>query len=287
MLKSHIIYFLGIDRDKTPYSPTRRFSIAAYNRVIGRIMDHGPDNMTIDDVKKLQLTEYMKQKICGYFGKKIPKKANREILRSSVANITGIGYKKADELIKAGLSEVDQLTSEKYYSMLNTDSQIAVKHKPLKKIPYKMIKEIVHILTKFKDTILVGGHRRKKTFSKDIDVMLVSKNSDALDKYTEYLTSKFKVIVYLKGPDKVSMLIKHKSYLKLDVFKTTPSSRHSMLLYATGSKNFNIKMRAIAKKQGYLLNQNGLFKDGKKIDIRSEKGFFKKLKMSYVEPENR
>lgn len=289
MLIKNIIYFLGVDRDSTPYTKTRRFSIIAYNRAIKKILDshHDDDNITKKDVEKLQLTTYMKEKIKAYFGKNVPVSAEKKILKSLLSNITGIGSKKADFLISKGLKNIEQLTTKKYRDLLNADTQYAIKYNPMKKIPHTTIKKIAPMLTKFPNSIIVGGFRRKKPFSKDIDIMIVSKNKNILDSYVTHLKKHFKTIVYIKGVDKISLFIKVKQYIKLDVFRTIPASKYAMLLYSTGSKFFNIKMRAAAKKQGYLLNQNGLFKDGKKINIKSEKGFFTKLGIVYVEPEKR
>ena len=289
MLTKHIIYFLCGDRDNTPYTKTRRFSIIAYNKVIKKILDsHSPNERVSEkDIDTLHLTKYMTEKITNYFSKKVPATAEKSILKSLLTNITGIGSKKADELINKGLKNVKQLNKKKYLDLLNTDSKIAIKYKPLKKIPHSTIKKIASILVKFPGTFIVGGFRRKKSFSKDIDVMIVSKNKNVLGAYIKHLKEHFNVVVYLKGDDKISLLIKKNVCLKLDVFRTLPASKHAMLLYSTGSKFFNIRMRAIAKKQGFLLNQTGLYKNGKKIIIRSEKGFFTKLGMPYIEPEKR
>ena len=47
-------------------------------------------------------------------------------------------------------------------------------------------------------------------------------------------------------------------------------------------------MRSIAKRKGYLLNQNGLFKNGHKVSgLKNEKDYFKILDMDYLEPEAR
>ena len=83
------------------------------------------------------------------------------------------------------------------------------------------------------------------------------------------------------------MSYKKNTNYKVDIFRTEKKYKNAMLLYATGSKVFNIKMRTIAKKKGYTLNQKGLYKNGKLIPIKSEKGFFKKLDMDYLEPEER
>jgi DNA polymerase/3'-5' exonuclease PolX len=116
-----------------------------------------------------------------------------------------------------------------------------------------------------------------------------------------YLQTQFNnVRVYAHGKDKVSLVIlvtkdaKRHIYYKVDVFRSSPKTQYSMLLYSTGSKQFNIRMRGVARKKGYLLNQNGLFKldkNGKSnktpIPVKSEKDFFRILGMKYVLPENR
>jgi DNA polymerase (family 10) len=59
------------------------------------------------------------------------------------------------------------------------------------------------------------------------------------------------------------------------------------MLYSTGSKENNIRMRAKAKSQGLLLNQYGLFKKGEKINLKTEKDYYDYLGMKYLEPHER
>jgi DNA polymerase (family 10) len=58
-------------------------------------------------------------------------------------------------------------------------------------------------------------------------------------------------------------------------------------LYFTGSYEFNEKMRGIAKRQGYKLNEYGLYKGEKLIQIYCEKDVFDILGMNYLEPKDR
>ena len=67
-----------------------------------------------------------------------------------------------------------------------------------------------------------------------------------------------------------------------------------MLLYAIGSKKSNIKMRSLARRKGYILNQYGLYKlkdyntkNAEPMPVKSERDFFKILKIPYVSPHNR
>ena len=103
------------------------------------------------------------------------------------------------------------------------------------------------------------------------------------------------IVLLSKGEDKIAFLLrvdkilklKNPIYYKIDVFRTSKKNKPAMLLYSTGSKQFNINMRNIAKKMGYKLNQEGLFKNNKQIILKTEKDFFKKLKMQYLFPEKR
>ena len=95
------------------------------------------------------------------------------------------------------------------------------------------------------------------------------------------------------GSNKMSGLILYnKNYLKFDAFRCLPINKYATLLTTTGSKTFNIKIRALAKKNGVILNQYGIYrlgKDNKKllIPVRSEKDFFTILKIPYIPPNQR
>lgn len=101
-------------------------------------------------------------------------------------------------------------------------------------------------------------------------------------------------------------------FYKLDVFRAPVAEAVPMLLYATGSKEFNIAMRAKAKKMGLLLNQHGLFKirqtsrtrtrtnisrksadvgaavnSLERINLPNERAYFDYLNIEYRPPEQR
>jgi DNA polymerase (family 10) len=123
--------------------------------------------------------------------------------------------------------------------------------------------------------------------------MIISNKKNILEDYLKYLDSQIpNIYIYSKGNDKISIILEidSKHRYKADIFRTNIEMQYSMLLYSTGSKNFNIKMRGRAKQLGYLLNQKGLFdKDGNKIiaSNSNEKMYFKTLNMKYLKPEDR
>ena len=78
---------------------------------------------------------------------------------------------------------------------------------------------------------------------------------------------------------------------RLDIRLIPLESFFTAYLYFTGSYEFNERMRGIAKRQGYKLNEYGLYKKTgdtyKLIKVKSEEDIFKVLGMDYVEPEKR
>ncbi|HEX2964932.1 MAG TPA: PHP domain-containing protein, partial [Syntrophorhabdaceae bacterium] len=59
------------------------------------------------------------------------------------------------------------------------------------------------------------------------------------------------------------------------------------LMYFTGSKEHNVKLRGIAKKKGLKLNEYGLFRDETLIKCRNEADVYRVLDLDYVPPELR
>ena len=61
------------------------------------------------------------------------------------------------------------------------------------------------------------------------------------------------------------------------------------LLYFTGPKEHNITLRSLAKKQGFKLNEYGLYENesGLKLRTESEADIYKLLKCEYQTPEKR
>lgn len=119
------------------------------------------------------------------------------------------------------------------------------------------------------------------------------------DMFREKINTNSKYLEFKKpfalGENKASVILvvkfpKYKKIkIKTDVFFTPPEEYLFMLLFVTGSGQFNIRMRSQAKRLGYLLNQKGLYeKDtGKQVPIKNEKELFKLLKIGWKEPHER
>jgi DNA polymerase/3'-5' exonuclease PolX len=294
-------------------NPSSTFIFQAYSNIVSRVKESfsSSEAITPKKIDKLKISDGMKEKLKKMLNKKIfsakkktsTKKSKKVELKNELVKYLGLGVKKADVLIKEGLTSAAQLTQKKYFDKLPLETRTIIKTKPLRKISHENIKAIEKELTldckhvgnltneKYK-AVIVGSYRRKSAYSRDIDVMIVSDSTDPLEQYLKALKEKFTTNVYSKGLGKMSLVLKGsktQGYYKLDAFVTSKKDKAAMLLYSTGPKMFNIKMRAKAKAAGYLLNQEGLHsrKTNKKIEINSEKDLFTKLKMAYVDPEKR
>jgi len=157
----------------------------------------------------------------------------------------------------------------------------------------KLIKKMLHKLSKTAKIEVVGSYRRKHYESGDIDMILVDpKNKkDLLRKLVEELKHSNLVLgTFSFGDTKFSGIIKTPySYRarQLDILFVPYEDYHTALLHFTGSGILNRRMRLIAKDKGYKLSEKGLFKGKKKIPIKSERQVFEILNIPYLEPHER
>jgi DNA polymerase/3'-5' exonuclease PolX len=309
-MKFYELYFLfskEMNKAKKAYNnlPSQKYIIIAYNNVLKKLQTTYKDSISVTDDKiyMLDITNHMKEKLIDISYTKLSKAAAEKIklghvtqkLKAELTSLLGIGDKKADELIAEGLRSTAQLKLKKWNDRLNLDTQIILKHKP-EYVKFSEISAIEHKLTTgfSKKVMIVGSYRREKPVMKDIDILFLADRSQTFDAYITYLKKVFKgnIWIYANGPDKTSLIIKsgNKKY-KADIFIATPDNYYAMLLYTTGSRQNNITMRARARSQGYILNQNGIFDrvSGKKINnaTDNEKKLYNILSMQYVPPAQR
>ncbi|MEW5757960.1 MAG: DNA polymerase/3'-5' exonuclease PolX [Candidatus Omnitrophota bacterium] len=145
----------------------------------------------------------------------------------------------------------------------------------LKKIPY--IKKIMP----------AGSLRRCKESIRDIDILVISKKPhEVMDAFTK-LPQVTRIIA--KGQTKSSVLTSDNTQVDLRVLEE--SSYGAALIYFTGSKEFNIKLRQLAIKKNFKINEYGIFsakgKNNKRIAGKTEEELFKTLGLKYIEPELR
>lgn len=132
-----------------------------------------------------------------------------------------------------------------------------------------------------------GSLRRMKETVRDIDILVVSDSpEEVMNAFTGLPQVKD---ITAKGETKSSIITKENAQVDLRVVEA--KSFGAALLYFTGSKNFNIKIRQIAIKIGLKVNEYGVFSIKKEKETylcgRTEEEVFKKLGLTYIAPELR
>ena len=132
---------------------------------------------------------------------------------------------------------------------------------------------------------IAGSLRRFRETVKDIDLLITTaKPAPVMNAFTSHPLVE---TVIAHGETKSSVRLN--MGINVDLRVVSKDEFPFALMYFTGSKEHNIAMRARAQKQGYKLNEYGLFKrnSAKSLALKSEEDVFKTLGLSYIPPELR
>ncbi len=128
-----------------------------------------------------------------------------------------------------------------------------------------------------------GSLRRMKDTVRDIDILVSSSEpKKVMDTFVKLPQIKE---VLAKGPTKSSAVTE--DGIQVDVRVIESASYGAALMYFTGSKAHNIRLRQIATKDDLKLSEYGLFKKKKRVAAKTEKEIYKALGLSYIAPELR
>ncbi len=127
-----------------------------------------------------------------------------------------------------------------------------------------------------------GSTRRMKETVGDIDILATGNNLEIIEAFVNLPNVKE---ILWKGTKKATVIVEEGEQVDLRVIE--PDSYGSALQYFTGSKAHNIHLRTICLKQGYKLNEYGLFKGDEKIAGKTEEEIYSALGMDTPPPEIR
>lgn len=162
------------------------------------------------------------------------------------------------------------------------------------------VKEILARLKNLKEIeqiSIAGSVRRMKETIGDVDVLVAVKSkkparyasqakcSDAGGVMDFFVQLPGVIKIWGKGHTKSS--VRMSEGFDVDIRVVAKKSYGSALQYFTGSKEHNITLRRFAIKKGLKLNEYGLFKGKKMIAGWDEKGIYRALGLSWMEPELR
>ena len=152
---------------------------------------------------------------------------------------------------------------------------------PLAEDIVRRIKDIAPV-----DNIEVAGSiRRRKDTVRDIDILTTSKQPEAVMDAFVKLPHVSRVLMH--GPTKSSVITE--DGIQVDLRVVDADSFGAALLYFTGSKQHNIKLREMAVRAGLKISEYGVFKEPgeKRIGGKKEEDVYKALKLPFIPPELR
>lgn len=233
-------------------------------------------------------------------------------LLDELENIYGIGHARAIELVnKYGVGSINDLKERidngeiivsetiakgiKYYGII----KLHIPRSEIDDIYIYLADKLLSIDPELFGTVC-GSYRRLKMFSNDIDFLVIDsshQNFEAqrhkfetfiqsiiddgfiIDYFTKKSSSKFMAICRLSPNHDVR---------RIDIRFVGYHYYYYSLLYFTGSKDFNRKMRQIALDNNMSLNEYGMTTVNNLYhDALKEKDIFDYLSMEYVQPDQR
>lgn len=283
------------------------FRARAYQKAQETIMAYPDDIMSPSDLKgKPGIGETIMDKLNEYVQtgtlKVLEREKNNPV--NILAEVYGIGPKKAKDLVDQGITSIAQLSENQ--QLLNDIQKVGLQYYEdiLKRIPRSEIEDYKAIFEKAfpKGTDgkmeIVGSYRRGAQSSGDIDVIITSNSPRVFTTFVDNLI-KEKIILYVlsRGPTKCLVIAKIPSSdaaRRVDFLYTNPEEFPFAILYFTGSKIFNTVMRHIALEKGYTMNEHGIYKmeakkKGEKVQhtFTSEEDIFDFLALEYKSPIER
>ena len=283
------------------------FRARAYQKAQETMMAYPGDIVSPNDLKgKPGIGPTIMEKLNEYMETGTLKILEREKTNpvNILAEVYGIGPKKAKELVDNGITSIAELRENQ--QMLNDIQKVGLHYYEdiLKRIPRS---EIEDYKAYFENAIpkvanvkmeIVGSYRRGAESSGDIDVIITSSDPQVFIKFVDNLL-KEKIILHIlsRGPTKCLVVTKIPSSdaaRRVDFLYTNPEEFPFAILYFTGSKIFNTVMRHIALEKGYTMNEHGIYKmeakkKGEKVNhiFKSEKDIFDFLGLEYKSPIER
>jgi DNA polymerase (family 10) len=132
---------------------------------------------------------------------------------------------------------------------------------------------------------VAGSARRRKETVGDLDVLVSSTDPSIVTE--RFVTMPPVARILAQGPTKSTVVLENR--LQVDLRVILPESYGAALQYFTGSKEHNVKLRTIGVKEGFKLNEYGLFRrdTDELVAAEDEADIYEALGMDWMPPELR
>lgn len=195
------------------------------------------------------------------------------IRTGALARLQGFGPKRIDNIRKA--LKIDKEARGRHL----LDQALDIGNRLLR---------LVRNIPAIQQAELAGSLRRRKETIGDIDILATcdpSKRKSAIRNFTRLPLVKQ---INAAGDTKASILLETPN-IQADLRIVDPTAFGSALLYLTGSREHNIRLRSLARDSHRKINEYGLFADegNKRIAGETEASLYQALGLDYIEPELR
>ena len=132
---------------------------------------------------------------------------------------------------------------------------------------------------------VAGSARRRKETVGDLDVLVSSLDPEVVTKRFVNMPPVARILA--QGPTKSTIVLENR--LQVDLRVIPPESYGAALQYFTGSKEHNVKLRTIGVREGFKLNEYGLFRrdTDELVVAEDEAKIYAALGMDWMPPELR
>ena len=132
-----------------------------------------------------------------------------------------------------------------------------------------------------------GSLRRGKETVGDLDLLCEAKDGPAVVKAFTKLPHAKKILAAGDTKGAITVFNPEGGEIQVDLRVVPGESFGAALQYFTGSKEHNVKLRELAVKKGWKLNEYGLFDGDRMLAGKDEASIYKKLGLPLIAPELR
>jgi len=130
---------------------------------------------------------------------------------------------------------------------------------------------------------IAGSFRRGRETVGDLDLLVTSRTPEAVFDVFSALPEVREV--RLRGGTKETVILANG--LQVDLRVVEPEEFGAALLYFTGSKDHNVRLRTLARERGLKVNEYGIFRGDERIAGRTEAEVYAALGLAWIPPELR
>lgn len=201
------------------------------------------------------------------------KDLEKAIQAGNLKGLTGFGPKRIDNMLRGLKLYKESHTRMLLADALKTGDELLLKLRKIRKI---------------RKAELAGSLRRRKETIGDIDIIASARARDSRQIVAQLLALPEVDRVLAKGETKVSFLTRDMQ-TQVDIRIVQEEQYGAALLYFTGSKEHNVRLRELAKQKGWKLNEYGLFDAAtdRLLAGKTEEEIYSLLDLQFIPPELR